>query len=192
MAVKKIITVPNPLLRQKSKPVVKISAKGGPASGWDKKIKSLTKDMADTLKDQRNPRGVGISAVQIGKPWRIFILYQNKKNLHFLNPKIISKSKKTLAEIFPEERRFMEGCLSVPGLWGFVNRPYKVKLEYLNLKGQKKTGIYKGTEASYVQHEIDHLDGILFVDRVLEQKGKIYTLEKDEEGKKELVEVKLV
>lgn len=182
MAIKKIIAVPNPILRQKSKPVEKI----------DKKIKQLIKDLADTVKAQRNPRGAGLSAIQIGKPWRIFVLYKNKKISSFINPKIIWRAKETLADKLPEKKQFMEGCLSVPGYWGFVNRPYKIKLEYLDLAGQKKTAEYEGIQASYVQHEIDHSDGILFVERILEQGGKLYKLEKDRQGKDVFVEVEIV
>lgn len=181
MAIKKIITVPNPILRQKSKEVGKI----------DKKIKQLIKDLTDTVKAQRNPRGAGLSAVQIGEPWRIFVLYKDKKILTFINPEIIWHSKETLADKLPEKKQFVEGCLSVPGYWGFVNRPYKIKLEYLDLAGQKKTAEYEGIESSYAQHEIDHLQGILFVERILEQEGKLYKLEKDRQGKDIFVEVEI-
>ncbi len=179
MAIQKILTVPNPLLRQKAKKV----------AGIDKKILRLVKDLKDTLKVQESPRGVGLSAPQIGVSKRILVLKLEQEIVPFINPKIISSSKETLTDILPKEKRFMEGCLSVPGFWGFVNRAYKVKVSFFDLIGGKKTKKFEGKRASFIQHEIDHLEGILFIDRILEQKGKIYKLEKDKEGKDLFLEV---
>ncbi len=181
MAIQKILTVPNPLLRQKAKKV----------EGIDRKILKLVKDLKDSLKIQESPRGVGLSAPQIGVSKRVLVLKLDQEIVPFINPKIISFSKETLKDILLKEKRFMEGCLSIPGFWGFVNRPYKVKVSFFDLTGAKKTKKFEGKDSSFIQHEIDHLEGILFIDKILKQKGKIYKLEKDEEGKDLFVEVEI-
>lgn len=185
MAIQKIITVPNPILRQKAK---LITLKGGVL---DKKTKQIISDLKKTLRIQTSPRGVGLSAPQIGVSKRIFVLEIGKKITTVINPQILSASKEMLTTVFPKEKRFLEGCLSVPGYWGFVDRPYKIEVCFLDQTGEKVNKTFEGKESSYFLHEYDHLDGILFIDRILEQKGKIYQIEKDQDGKEELVEIKL-
>jgi peptide deformylase len=182
MAIQKVIIVPDPILRQKSQPIEKI----------DKKTLGIIRDLLDTLKIQKNPRGVGLSAPQIGISKRVFVLEIEKKLVALINPEIVKMSKETSADMVPEEKKFLEGCLSVPNFWGFVNRPYQIKVSFMDKTGNKITKDFLGKEACYFLHEYDHLDGILFVDRILEQKGKIYQIEKDKEGKEELVEVELI
>jgi len=179
MAIKKIITVPNPVLKQKSKPVKSLS----------KKTKNLIKNLKDTLKASSNPKGVGLSACQIGILKQVFIIQTKDKIKVLINPKIISLSKKTLKDKLAEEERPLEGCLSIPGIWGFVNRPVKVKVSFLNSAFEKKTEEFKGKEAICVQHEIDHLNGVLFTEKILKQKGKLYKLEENEKGEKVFVEL---
>ena len=190
MAVQKILTIPNPLLRQKSKGVAKISAKGGPASGWDKKLLNLVKDLKDTLAAQENPRGVGISAPQIGKLYQVCLVFsrKSKKFLTFINPEIIWNSKRMVKSV-PESKNPYEGCLSVPGYWGQVKRHKEVKVRYLTENGQAVIRKFSGFTSVVIQHEIDHLEGILFIDKILKQKGKLYKLEKDKEDKDLFVEV---
>lgn len=168
MAIRKILTAPNPILRQKSKPVGKI----------DKKVKKLVADLIETVKTTKEPKGVGIAAVQVGKLVRIFVIKQGKKFVPFINPEIVWQSKRMISQAMEKNKLLLEGCLSVPGYYGFVDRPYAVKFKWLDLKGQTQQKKFVGKEAIYVQNELDHLDGILFVDRILEQKGKIYKLEK--------------
>jgi peptide deformylase len=197
----KILTVPNPILRQKSKGVGKI----------DKKLIRLIKDMAQALKDTRDPEGGALAAPQMGKLIRLFIVnFDNLKRekvkkvsdktgvVAFINPRVTSRSKKTLKQVLPKEKWYLEGCLSVPKLYGFVNRPYKIAIQYQTLTDSndpksvtrvKET--YEGLEASFIQHEYDHLDGILFTNRVLRQKGKFYEPRKTDEGKEEFVEVEI-
>jgi peptide deformylase len=182
MAVKKIITVPEPLLRQKSEPV----------KWFDKRLKNLIKNLRDTMIAQDSPKGVGLSAPQIAKSSRVFIARIGEKIIPFINPQITFRSKETLKEKMPQENRLLEGCLSVPGYWGFVNRPYRVKINYQDEKGKKQSFQLEGKEAVYVQHEFDHLEGILFVDRILEQGEKIYKQEKDEKGENTLKEIELI
>lgn len=175
----KIITVPNPLLRQKSKPVKKI----------DKKTKKLANDLVKTAKAAEEPKGVGLSAVQIGKPVRIFVVKQGERFIPFINPEITWRSKKLLSQTLEKERLFLEGCLSVPGYYGFVNRPSAIKLKWQDLEGKVHQQKFETKEAIYIQHEYDHLEGILFVDRILEQEGKIYKSDRDREDKEILREI---
>lgn len=181
MAVKRILTAPEPVLRQKSKPVGRI----------DKKIKTLIRDLKDTMKAAEEPKGVGLSASQIGALRQVTVIKRDDQIKPFINPKILSSSKKKLIDTLPKKKRLLEGCLSVPGIWGFVNRPAKVKVSYLTEEGKEKTEELKGREAVCIQHEIDHLNGILFVDRVLRQGGKLYKAEKDEEEGIVLVEIEI-
>ncbi len=181
MAVKKIIIVPNPKLRQQSKPVKKI----------DKKIEKLVKDLIDTAKAAKEPKGVGLSAIQISKPVRVFVIKRGKKFTPFINPIITWKSKKKHSQVLEKEKLFLEGCLSIPNFYGFVDRPHVVKLKWQDLKGKTHQDKFENKESTFVQHELDHLNGILFVDRVLKQQGKVYKLGKDKEGKEIFVEVEI-
>lgn len=181
MAIKKIITVPDTTLRQQSKPIKKI----------DKKIEKLVNDLIDTAKAAKEPKGVGLSAIQIGKPIRVFVIKKGRKFVPFINPKIIWQSKKMLSQVLEKENVFLEGCLSVPGYYGFVDRPHAVKIKWQDLKGKTRQEKFENKEAAYVQHELDHLNGIIFVDRVLRQQGKIYKLKKDKEGKEIFVEIEM-
>lgn len=179
MAKLKILTVPNPILRQKSRPVKKI----------DKKIKKLVADMVETIKKgpENKPIGVGISAVQVGKLLRISIVYSKKSRryLTLINPKILWKSKRTRLGV-PESKNPFEGCLSIPGIWGKIRRHSVIKVLYYTPTGQAVIKKFRGFTGVVIQHELDHLDGLLFVDRILEQGGKIYKLKKDKEGKEVL------
>jgi peptide deformylase len=184
MAIQKIMTVPSPILRQKSKPV-------NPPIGGDQKIKNLVNDLLETVKAAKEPRGVGLSAVQINKLIRIFVVKRGENFTPFINPKIIWQSKKRFSQVLAKEKLFMEGCLSVPGYYGFVDRSYAIKLQWQDLQGKTNQEKFEDRESAYVQHELDHLDGVLFVDRILEQKGKIYQLEKNEKDEETLVEVEI-
>ena len=181
----KIITVPNSILRQKSKPARKI----------DKKIKKLAEEMINLIKNGQGDEriGVGLSAVQIGKPVQLFVTYnpETKKDLVFVNPKIIWKSKEKTDGI-PNKKFKYEGCLSIPRIFGLVKRHQAIKVCWLALNAKKHTKKFSGFLATVIQHEIDHLNGILFTDCVLKQKGKIYKLVKNKEGQEQLAEIKLL
>lgn len=189
--VRKIITTPNPILRQKAYEIVNV----------DKKVVQIIRDLQDTLVAAENPKGIGLSAPQIGISKKVLVLKFQGKILAVVNPEIIFASKETLNEILPkaqrfiskacEADRFMEGCLSVPGYWGYVNRPYKIKTKFQDLQGIWQEMEFEGKEASLFQHEFDHLEGVLFVDRIFQQKGKVYKIEKNERDEDELVEVTL-
>lgn len=171
--IKKILTIPNqePLLRQKSKT----------ATTFDKSLSDLINDLTETLDAQTDPPGLGLSAPQIGVFRRVFVARIRNKVKGFVNPKILKFSKKEIA--------FLEGCFSVPLLYGHVTRPAEIDLESQNVQGKKTLTHYKGLPARIIQHEIDHLEGTLFVDHVHNQNGKMFKVEKDKKGKEQFVEV---
>ncbi|HUW24191.1 MAG TPA: peptide deformylase [Patescibacteria group bacterium] len=174
----KIITIPNPILREKSKPVV-----------LDKKTLDLIKTLKKALTDEKGGvKAVGLAAVQIGAPKRVFVAYaeKNKKFLTFINPEIVWFSKRLTSK---KDQKY-EGCLSLPNKWTQIKRAKEIKVKYQTETGQIQTRKFSGPIAIIAQHEYDHLEGILFTDRVMEQKAKLYELKKDEEGKEYLEEIK--
>jgi peptide deformylase len=161
----KIIDVKNPILRLKAKPVSK----------FDKKIKALARDMEDTLENQKDPEGVGLAAPQVAKSLQLFIInYRNQKKV-IINPKIIEISKeKATPKTKKGKNSILEGCLSLPHYYGPIKRNKSIKLEYKNLEGKEIIEEFNGFMAQIVQHEIDHLNGITFIDRIIEQKAPLY------------------
>ena len=182
MAIQKIITVPNPVLRKKSKIVKK---------GQFGNLKKLIWDLRETLASTQKPEGMGISAPQIGVLQQVAVIKKGQTFKVLVDPRIISSSKQTLKEVLPEEKRMLEGCLSVPNVWAFVNRPAEIKIKYLDSAGKEKEASFEGALGICVQHEIDHLNGILFTQKALEQKEKFYRLEKDEKGKTVFTEIEI-
>lgn len=162
--IREIIDSQNPILRKKCKPVAKI----------DKKVKQLVKDLIDTIKAQTDPEGVGLAAPQIGKNIQVFVMKPKNDIRVVINPKILKiENIKTKKPIDPK-KSIMEGCLSLPHYYSPIRRAGKVTLKYLTPEGQEKIEDFIGLEAQIIQHEVDHLKGELFVDRVLEQKKPIY------------------
>tara|TARA_A100001035_G_scaffold50015_1_gene36315 strand:+ start:520 stop:1038 length:519 start_codon:yes stop_codon:yes gene_type:complete len=148
MAIKPIITEPNKLLRQISKPVEKIT----------KEEQKLMDDMLDTM---YAANGIGLAAIQIGEPKRIIVLDISKdpakKNpMYFVNPIIKNKD--------PQKATYEEGCLSVPNQFAEIDRPSQCDIEYLDYNGKKQFLHADGLLATCIQHEMDHLEGILFID----------------------------
>lgn len=174
MSVVPILTVPDKKLENPAKKVRE----------FNDETKGLIQDMLDTLRDAENPEGAGLSAPQIGVLERAIVarrFYQDPENPEetltkehvFVNPKIISKSKET--EIG------MEGCLSIPNTYGNVERAKKVKIKALNEHGEPIRKTATGFFGRVIQHEIDHLEGILFTSKVI---GDTYTEKKLEEMEK--------
>jgi len=163
----KILTTPDPLLRRVALPVAKL----------DKKLTEQITDMVKTLKSAKDPEGIGLAAPQVDINRRFFIVTFHGVPEIFINPTLSNFSKATLLDVHRKSKdRWLEGCLSVPRLWGFVNRPYAVEIDYLTPidgKFEKRHRQLEDVDASYVQHENDHLNGILFTDRILEQGGEI-------------------
>ena len=147
MAIRKILTEPNNILRQISQP----------AEGVGKEEQDLMKDMLETM---YSARGIGLAAIQVGVPKRIIVIDLNKvekKNpMYFVNPVI--KKKNSINSIYEE------GCLSVPNQFAEIERPNKCEVEYLDFDGKKQLLEANGLLATCIQHEVDHLEGILFID----------------------------
>ena len=148
MPVKTILIEPDTILRQKSQPVNTV--------GRDEQ--KLMNDMLDTM---YAANGIGLAAIQIGVPKRIIVMdiskdENKKKPMYFVNPVI---KKKNL-----EKSTYEEGCLSVPNQFAEIDRPSKCEIEYLDYDGKKQLLKAEGLLATCIQHEIDHLEGILFID----------------------------
>lgn len=163
---KKIILYSNPILRKKSLPIEQIN----------KTVQKLATDLTETMHCNN---GVGLSAIQIGIPKRMMVYEYAKpkesKDPNFaiplkilINPIIVKTSKRTKVD--------EEGCLSFPDLYGPVERSTGIRVKALDLDGKNVEFDAKGLEARIIQHEIDHMDGILFVDR-LTKPGELYTYE---------------
>jgi peptide deformylase len=148
MSVKTILTEPNKLLRQISRSVDKV--------GDAERI--LMDDMLDTMYDAP---GIGLAAIQIGVPKRIIVMdlgrdEDNKEPRYFVNPVIKNKNEK--------KAKYEEGCLSVPDQFAEIERPNSCEVEYLDYNGKKQVLKADGLLATCIQHEMDHLEGILFID----------------------------
>ncbi|MBU0570078.1 peptide deformylase [Patescibacteria group bacterium] len=164
--IRPIITATDAILRRKSKPIQKI----------DKKTLALVKDLKDTLFAKKDPAGIGLAASQIGKNANIFVIKPADDIRVFINPEILSIKKVATINAKKNHKRIMEGCLSIPNYYGPLTRPGIVKLKYQTPNGEYKTEDFDKLPAHIIQHEVDHLKGILFVDRLLEQKQKLYEL----------------
>jgi peptide deformylase len=175
-----IVSVPHPVL---STPAKRITT-------FDKKLHDLVAVMTDTLLVTVNPKGVGLAATQIGVGSQVFITKPNaQSNVRvFINPIILDRDP-SVTDGIPERGNKLEGCLSIPNVWGKVKRTTKLKLQYQDETGEIHVEEFSGFLATIIQHETDHINGILFTQRVLEQKGKLYQVGKDDEGKEELQEL---
>ncbi len=179
---KPITTSPHPVLTTPARTV----------TSFDKRLASLIADMKITLKGASNPKGVGLAAPQIGEPWRVFLTRPTEKSdiRVFVNPEIVLHSQSKTDGV-PEQENKLEGCLSIPKIWGKVRRHTTLTLRYQDEKGRSHEEKFSGFLATIIQHETDHVSGILFVQRVLEQKGKLYQTSRDEERKEILEEVSI-
>ncbi len=157
MSVKQILTEPNKLLRQISKPVEKVT----------QDEQKLMDDMLDTM---YAAKGIGLAAIQIGVPKRIIVMdiskdSEKKEPRFFVNPIIKNKNHEMLT--------YEEGCLSVPNQFADIDRPKKCEVEYLDYNGKKQLLKADGLLATCIQHEMDHLEGILFIDYLSKLKRSI-------------------
>ena len=148
MAIKTILTEPNKILRQISNPVDHVG----------EEEQKLMDDMLETM---YAAPGIGLAAIQIGIPKRIIIMdisrkKENKNPLHFINPEIVWKADENII--------YEEGCLSVPNQFAEINRSKECHVKYLDYFGQPQLLKAEGLLATCIQHEIDHLEGILFID----------------------------
>ena len=148
MALRQILTEPNKILRTKSLPVEKV----------DEDLQKLMDDMLETM---YAAPGIGLAAIQVGVPKRVIVLDlarndEPKNPMFFVNPEIVERSENNTT--------YEEGCLSVPGQFAEIDRPDKCFVKYLDYHGQAKEIKAEGMLATCIQHEMDHLEGILFID----------------------------
>ncbi len=150
MAIREILVVPNPVLKEVSQPVDKV----------DDELRALMDDMLETMYDAP---GIGLAAIQIGVPKRVIVMDlagpdEEKAPRYFVNPEILWASEDTAP--------YEEGCLSIPDIYDEVQRPARVKLKYLNYQGEEVVEDAEGLFAVCIQHEMDHLEGVLFIDHL--------------------------
>jgi peptide deformylase len=171
MAVKEILVYPEQkqALREKSKPVRAVN----------RRVKELVQDLKDTLND--HPEGIGLAAPQINAHSRVVVVRlggggengdEPGPPIALINPEVVQAG---------DERRDFDGCLSLPGLYGETVRPHFLRVTGLDEKGKPFDRILEGFDAVVVHHEIDHLDGVLFIDRV-ENVEDLYRVHADENG----------
>lgn len=165
-----ILSVPHDILRKKSDPIDQITPE----------LQDKILDLVDTLKNAHNPDGVGLSFPQIGYNLRGFVTYLEKKIKIYLNPIILDKStEKTLGGA--QGRPTLEGCLSIPWLYGPVWRPKKIKIQAIDEHGEEFTKILTSFPARLCMHEYDHLEGVLFTDYTLADNLLLYFFNQEQD-----------
>ncbi|MEA2824608.1 MAG: peptide deformylase [Alphaproteobacteria bacterium] len=157
MAVLELVKAPDPRLKLVSQPVADV----------DKALRRFMDDMVETMYAEN---GIGLAAIQVGVPKRVAVIDldpggPNSKQLYIVNPRIVEAS--------DELSTFHEGCLSVPEVWDDVKRPARLSVEYTDEHGAKQTVTADGLFATCLQHEIDHLNGRLFIDHLSKLKRSI-------------------
>ncbi|KJF66688.1 peptide deformylase [Rhizobium nepotum] len=150
MTIKPLIILPDPVLRQQSRPIEQVDAE----------VLRLADDMLETMYDAP---GIGLAAIQVGVPRRMLVIDvsrddEEKKPVVFINPEILKVSDDVSA--------YEEGCLSIPDYYAEVERPASLTMRYVDRDGKQQTIDADGLLATCLQHEIDHLNGILFIDRI--------------------------
>lgn len=170
-----VVQAPNPILRTKTKLVKQITPDH----------LKIFREMIKLTNTFNDPEGVGLASTQIGKNEQFFVAKQTDGSFKsYINPQILSTAKKT--------KLLFEGCLSIPNYWGEVQRFPWVRVSYLNEKGEKIVEKLTGFSSHVFQHEFDHLQGILFIDKVLAQKNKLFkVVGKDKAGGDIFEEVKI-
>ncbi|ESW85048.1 MULTISPECIES: peptide deformylase [unclassified Mesorhizobium] len=150
MSIKPLIILPDPVLRQVSKPVERV----------DGDLRKLAGDMLDTMYDAP---GIGLAAIQVGEPLRMLVIDLAKEDETpaphvFINPEILESS--------DQRSVYEEGCLSIPDYYAEVERPAAVRVKFLDRDGKLQEIEAEGLMATCLQHEIDHLNGVLFIDHI--------------------------
>lgn len=150
MTIKPLIILPDPVLRQVSRPLEKV----------DSGVLKLADDMLETMYDAP---GIGLAAIQIGEPLRLLVIdvakeEEGKKPQVFINPEIVGSS--------DDRSTYEEGCLSIPGYYAEVERPAAITVKFIDRDGRPQELAADGLLATCLQHEIDHLDGVLFIDHI--------------------------
>ncbi|MCB1177045.1 MAG: peptide deformylase [Leptospiraceae bacterium] len=178
MAVKKVLRLGNPELRKVSQPIEESEV-------GTKEFKRIIRDMFETM---RFESGIGLAAPQIGILKRLVVIGSEEENPRYpkadrLTDHILINPVITHLEPSKEGDGFWEGCLSVPGMRGYVERPEKIQIEYYDEKWNHIKKIVEGFPAIVYQHECDHLDGVLYVDRLKDPRLFGFTEEMNTEGK---------
>jgi peptide deformylase len=150
MALKPLVLLPDPILRQRSKPVERV----------DDELRRFADDMLETMYDAP---GIGLAAIQVGEPLRMLVIDVSKEDEEkspqvFINPEVVATS--------DDAGSYEEGCLSIPDYYAEVERPASVTVNYLDRQGEQQTVEADGILATCLQHEIDHLNGVLFIDHI--------------------------
>lgn len=150
MTIKPLIILPDPVLRLVSKPLETV----------DSRVLKLADDMLETMYDAP---GIGLAAIQVGEPLRLLVIdvakeEEGRKPQVFINPEIIASS--------DTRSTYEEGCLSIPGYYAEVERPAEITVNYIDRDGKQQQLAAEGLLATCLQHEIDHLDGVLFIDHI--------------------------
>lgn len=150
MSIRPLIILPDPLLREVSRPVERV----------DDELRRLADDMLETMYDAP---GIGLAAVQVGEPLRMLVVDVSKEDEPrapqvIVNPEIVERS--------DERSVYEEGCLSIPDYYAEVERPAKVRVRYMDRQGKEREVVAEGLLATCLQHEIDHLNGVLFIDHI--------------------------
>ena len=150
MTIKPLIILPDPLLRQVSKPIERV----------DSDLQRLVDDMLETMYDAP---GIGLAAIQVGVPRRMLVIDvsregEEKQPLVFINPEVVKSS--------DERSLYEEGCLSIPDYYAEVERPATIGVKFLDRDGKEQLIDADGLLATCLQHEIDHLNGVLFIDHI--------------------------
>lgn len=205
----KIVTTPDPVLVKKVGKVTRFDKRSlrssagiaGPAGL--KNLHETLEEMKETLIATTDPVGVGLAAPQVGLPLAIFQMKptDNSPVISFINPKIISgsvdeeipahKNSNKIEKKKPRKGKLLEGCLSIPNIWGHVTRKKEVTISWQDENGKTHKKLFKGFSAVIIQHEMDHLQGILFTKHVIEQNEKLYKSHKNSEDEDVFDEIKL-
>lgn len=190
-----MVVTPNPVLLKKADKVTK----------FDKKLKEIISGMKKTLDATSDPVGVGLAAPQVGISKQIFLVKpaEDGPTQVFINPEIIENKE---AEEIPEfenskkveakkpkksKKKLLEGCLSIPNIWGNVARKREAKVIWQDETGEKHEKVFSGFPAIIIQHEYDHLNGILFTKHVMAQGEQLYRSHKNAEGEDEFEEIEV-
>ena len=160
-------------------PLVKVphnvlSSTAKPVKNFDEKLRKLVKDLTETLVSAKDREGVGLAAPQVGVGISLFVTRPDKRSKvrEYINPQLLK-----IVDIPVEKKNgktTLEGCLSVDRIWSPITRPQKVLLAYQTLDGSKHEEWFEGFKAVIMQHEVDHLNGILFTTRAMEQHSPLY------------------
>lgn len=173
-----LVTTPNAILNQKTKTIAQ----------FDQRLQAIINEMKRILNSCKDPEGVGLAAPQAGLDLSLFLMkpYSNSKISVFINPVIVDLAKEN-----SHRKDALEGCLSIKNTWATVTRAKWVVLKYQDKTGNSFTKKFTGWEAQIIQHEMDHLNGMLFTHRALEQEQKLYRIQKNKQGEEELVPIEL-